>query len=114
MIARVVAAVCVGGILATGTTSEAHARPGCVSQYWLYEGRGTTRTLCDGPRLPDGSWNRSREFYSPATALPTICTWTPYGGGCSGGYTLPEVSILTIYPVTDATVLPDEPEWIAP
>lgn len=106
-------------VMATGAASlvlaaPAQARPGCVSQYWLYEMRGTTRTICDGPRLADGSWNRAREFYSPARYVPMTCNWNSYGGYCSGGYNLPELEILTVYPVTDATVLGDEPGHIEP
>ena len=106
-------AVLAAAILYAGPNARADG-PGCVSQFWMYGLRASTRRLCDGPRLPDGSWNRSREFYAPATYVPMTCNWNSYGGYCTGGYTLPELSILTIYPVTDQTVLPDEPGWIAP
>ena len=37
----------------------------CVSDYFLYGTRGTTRYLCDEPLQADGSWERCRSFFSP-------------------------------------------------
>lgn len=108
------AALTAAGVLVAPT---AHATPGCVSQYWLYGGlfgRGTTRTICDGPIRPDGSWTRAREFYDPARYVPMTCSWGTYGGSCTGGYWLNEFDLVDSYVVTPDTVLPDEPGWIAP
>lgn len=107
--------VCASALMIGGVDVAplAHAdRPGCVSQFWMIRLRGTTRTICDGPRAADGSWKRAREFWAAERYVPVSCSWGSYGGSCYGGYTLPELSILDIYPVTDATVLPDEPGWI--
>ena len=112
---RTLIGLCVGAVMAAGVQAAplAHAyEPGCVSQFWLYNLRGTTRTICDGPRFPDGSWKRAREFFAPERYVPVTCSWGSYGGSCYGGYTLRELNILDVYPVTDATVLPDEPGWI--
>lgn len=87
---------------------------GCVSQPWWYGsvGRMTTRTICDGPQQVDGSWRRCREFYAAAYTAPGY--WTSYGWG--GSYypprAVPEFRTVECYPVTPATVLPDEPEWV--
>ena len=87
--------------------------PNCVQQYWLYGLRGTTRTLCDGPIRADGSWERRRNFYADTRYVPVTCSWTRWGGGCSGGYTLPVFDTgIESYIVTPATVLPDEPGHI--
>lgn len=84
--------------------------PNCVQQYWLYGLRGTTRTLCDGPIRADGSWERRRNFYADARYVPVTCSWNRWGGGCSGGYTLPVFDTgVESYIVTPATVLNDEP-----
>lgn len=84
----------------------------CVSEYFQYGNRGTTRYLCDGPLQADGSWERCRNFYSPEKY--------PAGPNTDGDGTpdweliLPQVNIHECYPVTPATVLPDEPGWIDP
>lgn len=90
----------------------------CVtnSGFWLFH--GTQRTLCDGPLLPDGSWHRWREFWTPAHNVPLSC----YSSGgyyssyttCSGGYWQPQTSNgVEDYPVFPSTVLQDEPGHIA-
>lgn len=73
------------------------------------------RTVCDGPRRPDGSWTREREIWVPAG-------WT--GGGCSfytySSYCSPRVwhdrgtVAYEQYVVFDSNVLPDEPGWLPP
>ena len=86
--------------------------PNCVEQYWLYGGlfgRGTTRTICDGPIQADGTWQRVREFYDGERYVPMRCSWGSYSGSCSGGYWLNEFEIRDQYVVSVDTVLPDEP-----
>lgn len=89
----------------------------CVQQPWLYNGlfgRWTTRTICDGPIQPDGSWMRGREFYADETYVPFRCSFGTYSGSCSGGYWLGEFDKVDKYRVTPDTVLPDEPGHIQP
>jgi len=82
--------------------------PGCVQQYWLYVLRGTTRTICDGPIQPDGSWTRARGFYASERYVPMSCSRY----SCTGGYWLQEFDKRDTYIVTPTTVLPDEPGHI--
>jgi len=115
-IRTLIATLCFGVFIGAGLASVAIARadvpPNCVQQYWLYGGlfgRGTTRTICDGPIQADGSWLRAREFYDGRRYLPMRCSWGSYGGSCYGGYWLEEFDNLERYQVTADTVLPDEP-----
>ena len=83
----------------------------CVSDYFLYGTRGTTRYLCDGPLRDDGSWERCRSFYSPEKY------WTTANydhDNPVGEFSLPELNIHECYTVTSDTVLADEPGWIDP
>lgn len=83
----------------------------CVSEYFLYGTRGTTRYLCDGPLQEDGSWERCRSFFSPEKYWVTSNSDddNPLIEG-----SLPELNIYECYTVTPDTVLPDEPGWIDP
>lgn len=97
--------------------AQAHAdEPGCIHQpWWRGEAmRWTQRIICDGPIQSDGSWVRAREFYGPRYYVPMRCSWSAYGGGCSGDYWVPEYdSGVETYIVRPETVLPDEPGHIA-
>lgn len=87
----------------------------CVQQPWWYGNalRQTTRTLCDGPITADGSWMRARNFYANAYYVPFTCSWSAYGGYCSGGYWMPVFDTgVETYRVDPDTVLPDEPGHI--
>ncbi|ANU79774.1 hypothetical protein BI023_gp36 [Mycobacterium phage Sneeze] len=91
--------------------------PGCLTQFWLIPFKSNTRTICDGPIQPDGSWQRAREFWSPAYTAPARTS-------CSGGYRysncthypeqfVPRKSLgVDVYPVRPETVLHDEPGHI--
>ncbi|MCV7226099.1 hypothetical protein H7J73_08645 [Mycolicibacterium komossense] len=100
--------------------TEAKADPPgmkCVDQFWLIPFQSNRRTICDGPIQPDGSWNRIREFYSPAYRVPvrTSCYGT-YSFSCTttGGYVQPMTSQgIEPYVVTPETVLADEPGHLA-
>ena len=112
--------IAIAGVIAsllTAAPAEANTPPpGCVSQYWLYGGlfgRGTTRTICDGPIQADGSWQRGREFFDAPRYIPMTCSWGYYGGSCVGGYWLGEFDLVDYYVVTPDSILPDEPGWIA-
>jgi hypothetical protein len=84
----------------------------CVSEYFQYGPRGTTRYLCDGPLRDDGSWERCRNFYSPEKYWES---WnTDDDGNPVSSYSLPMLNIYECYTVTPDTVLPDEPGWIDP
>lgn len=117
----VVLAFAIAWVAAECSSPEAKADPavGCQTQsgFWLFH--GTQRDLCDGPRRGDGSWVRAREFYTPAHQVPlsTYCSGGSYYSSCSttGGYWQPRTSNgVEVYPVTDGTVLGDEPGWIPP
>jgi hypothetical protein len=104
--------VAAAGLLQPATAGADGLPANCAQQYWLYGGlfgRGTTRTICDGPIQADGSWQRGREFYDGRRYIPMRCNWGSYGGSCNGGYWLEEFSEIDYYTVTAETVLPDEP-----
>lgn len=117
-IKRISMLVILGAAAVMGGTVVARADTlpnNCVQQYWLYGGllgRGTTRTICDGPIQADGSWTRLREFYDGERYVPVRCNFGTYGGSCYGGYWLNEFDKVDKYIVTADTVLPDEPGHI--
>lgn len=105
------AAIVVGSSVGIAT-SKADYDPGCVQQYWLYGGlfgRGTTRTICDGPIQADGSWLRARSFTDGSRYIPVSCSRY----SCSGGYWLQPFKKEDLYIVTPDTILSDEPGHIA-
>jgi hypothetical protein len=73
-----------------------------------------TRTICDTPFRPDGSWGRTRTFWYPAHQVPTrtTCNGGTWSTTCSTypGYWA-DVSIIEQlkYDVFPYNVLPDEP-----
>lgn len=82
---------------------------GCVEDFWMWRGlRSATRVICDSERRADGSWERRRGFFDSEYYVPFSCSRY----SCSGGYWVGELEVIDRYPVTDATVLPDEPGWI--
>ena len=117
------------GWLWFAAAAKADYNAGCVSQPWRLGLRAVTRTLCDGPILPDGSWKRARQFYVPAYMVGGSSRCYQYGsgygvgagGGIYGGTTncsysepheVAEFKKIEVYIVTPATVLPDEPGHI--
>ena len=114
LIRALVAAALTAGLVSP--TAHADVPPGCVSQFWMLGLRATTRIICDGPLNPDGGWMRARAFYAPAyvTNGYSNCYGTGYFLNCS--YSPPqevaEFDQRAYYPVTPATVLPDEPGYI--
>jgi hypothetical protein len=88
---------------------------GCEAINWGFLGRDT-RSICDGPRRPDGSWDRSRFFFSGGYTMParTTCSGT-YSVTCYS-YEKTYVELKEIgreyYVVTDATIPPGEPGWL--
>lgn len=110
---RVLAGVATGAAIAAGTivgTAPARADVGigCETIHWGLFG-GQRRTVCDTPRRADGSWTRSREVWVPAGWVRGYCSY----GSCYGGYYRERGTVAyERYPVTDGTVLPDEPGWL--
>lgn len=120
-LSALIAASIVAALFCVGQLAQAKADPpppNCAQQYWLYGGlfgRGTTRTICDGPVQADGSWERRRNFYDDERYVPMTCSWGRYGGSCNGGYWLKEFDTgVETYIVTPETVLPDEPGHLGP
>ncbi|MBP3086988.1 CDGP domain-containing protein [Mycolicibacterium fortuitum] len=87
---------------APGLGCETIAAPGLLN--W-----GQKRTICDTPRRADGSWTRSREYWTPAHYVPVSC----YRWSCTGGYQVGNTTArYEEYVVFDHNVLPDEPGWL--
>jgi len=107
---RVIAAAAV--LVSLPLAAPAQAVPvgeGCVEDFWMWRGlRASTRVICDSDRRPDGSWERRRGFFANEYYVPFQCGRY----SCWGGYWVDELKVIDTYPVTDATVLPDEPGWI--
>lgn len=101
-------------VLAVGIPATSKAAPnGCETIRWGFLG-SERRTVCDGPVQPDGTWQRTRTFWTPAYRVPAQCS--TYGGlyyantTCYPARLVSERLIGTeTYPVTNQTVLPDEP-----
>lgn len=82
---------------------------GCIEDFWMWRGlRSVNRVICDSERRLDGSWDRQRGFFDDEYYVPFSCSMY----SCYGGYWVPELEVIDAYPVTDATVLSDEPGWI--
>lgn len=117
IVRSVVAVLALALVLTVGgfwlaTRAEA-VPPNCKQEFWLIAFQSNTRTICDGPIAPDGSWVRIREFWSPAYRVPlrTSCYGT-YSLSCTttGGYVQPMTSQgIEQYIVFPHNVLPDEP-----
>ena len=76
-----------------------------------------TRTMCDGPILPDGSWMRSRVIGIPRhyQNAHSSCTSSTYSSDCTyyeAGWVAEQIFEQDFYSVRPETVLPDEPGHI--
>lgn len=99
--------------LANPPRAQADPGVGCQTVVWGFLA-SQRRTLCDGPIFADGSWNRARVVWTPAHQVPINCYGGYWSTSCSGGYFVSErVNSSETYPVTPATVLPDEPGHIS-
>jgi hypothetical protein len=98
------------GVCAAESCAKADpGAPDCETIPWGFLG-SQARTICDGPVLNDGSWQRARVIWVPAHQVPLICTHSSYSSYCSGGYFVDAKVVDTDrYPVNPNTVLPDEP-----
>lgn len=106
-----------GALLAGGALSmpQAGASPGvgCETIHWGFLG-SQRRSICDGPKNPDGSWLRGRAVWTPAHYVPGYC-YGRYYVSCSSGYYVDETTqAKETYIVFDYNVLPDEPGWLPP
>ena len=118
---RTLVAVAAGAALAfTGTAfaaqADADADPGigCETIRWGFLG-SQRRTICDGPRRPDGSWTRGSVVWTPAGYVPRSTYCGTYSCSSSGGYYREEtLQAKETYVVFDSNVLPDEPGWLPP
>lgn len=111
----IVAAAAAATLAFTGIAwaADAQADPGCETVLWGFFG-SQRRTLCDGPILGNGGWERARVVWVPAHQVPFRCTYSRYSSSCSGGYFVDE-SIVSAekYIVLPENVLPDEPGHLA-
>ena len=97
-------------------TATATVTPGmgCEAIRWGLL-RSQLRTICDGPRRPDGSWDRTRTVWVPAHHVPYSCYCGSYSCSCSGGYDVDDTIVAyEKYIVFDYNALPDEPGWLPP
>lgn len=108
------AALIIGACVGVALSPKAHSTPGigCESIRWGFLG-SQQRTICDGPKRPDGSWERGRMIWTPAHYVPVSCYSGRYYSSCNGGYYVDDtVQEQTTYIVFDYNVLPDEPGWL--
>lgn len=83
--------------------------PNCQTDPWGFLG-GQRRTVCDTVKNSAGEWQRKRTIWVPRHYVPFTCSSGRYFSSCSGGYWVDAYIVdQDEYPVTDATVLPDEP-----
>ncbi|TGB37986.1 hypothetical protein EJD98_25570 [Mycolicibacterium peregrinum] len=102
-----------------GWSARAAADPGngCERINWgLHILTPQKRTICDGPRRADGSWERWRQLWTPAHYVPlrTTCSGS-YFISCSttGGYYVDDqIWEENTYVVFDHNVLDGEPGWL--
>lgn len=107
-------AILAGTAIGAGLTPDANATPGigCETINWGFLG-SQRRTICDGPRRPDGSWTRAREIWTPAGYVRGYCSFGTYYSSCTQGYYREQsTQALETYVVFDHNVLPDEPGWL--
>lgn len=94
--------------LAVPATSNAEPGMGCERINWGPFG-WQYRTICDLPKRPDGSWMRARRVWTPAKTIAPYCNYYT----CSGRQYFAENTVaFETYPVTDQSILPDEPGWL--
>lgn len=114
---RIVVGMLAGAVLAMtalGYAQHANAEPsaGCETKSWGLFG-SQLRTICDGPKRPDGSWIRERRIWTPAGWVrgSTYCGY--YSCTRSEGFYRQESTQgYEKYLVFDDNVLADEPGWM--
>ncbi|MGE2729005.1 CDGP domain-containing protein [Mycolicibacterium vaccae] len=87
---------------------------GCETIDWGLFG-SQQRTICDGPRRFDGSWERLRIVWTPAGYVPRSTYCGTYSCTSSGGYYREEsLQARESYIVFDHNIVPGEPGWLPP
>lgn len=110
--ATAAATVLAGTGIANIATADAAPSVGCESIRWGFLG-SQIRTICDGPKRADGSWDRERRIWTPAGYVPRSTYCGTYSCSSSGGYYRQESTQgYERYVVFDHNVLPDEPAWL--
>src|SRR4051812_28806104 len=66
-------------------SANADVQAGCQNDRWGFLG-SQTRSICDGPKQPDGSWVRFRMVWIPAHQVPMSTSCGTYSCNTSGGY----------------------------
>lgn len=107
------------GVLATAGTLAVVAPPaaqaaevGCETIPWGFL-LSQKRTICDTPRGPDGSWERTRHIWTPAGQVPGHTSCGEYSCTGTGGYYREESTVeFSQYRVFDNNVLQGEPGWL--
>jgi hypothetical protein len=101
--------IILGTALYGASTANADAYdPGCETVRWGFLG-SQWRTICDGPKRADGSWERHRRIWYPAGWVSGYCGYY----SCSAGHYREEGTTgYEEYVVFDSNVLPDEPGWL--
>lgn len=108
------AALGVAAGLTLAPPANADVQPGCQHDRWGFLGT-QTRSICDGPQLPDGSWVRYRIVWIPAHTVPVTTSCGSYSCSTSGGYWQDEQVFEKVkYPVRPETVVAGEPGWLPP
>lgn len=107
------------GIAAATVPAKADPGIGCERINWgLHILTPQKRTICDGPRRADGSWERFRQLWTPAHYVPRRWICSGYGYvSCTeyGGYHVADqIWEETTYVVFDHNVLDGEPGWLPP
>lgn len=116
-------------LIALGVPTVGHADPGpgpgmgCETIHWGFLG-AQRRKICDGPKQPDGTWQRTRTIISPALTTSSPCLRGAYPDGddavegstidCNPHYYPENIVAQETYVVAPNTVLPDEPGWLPP
>lgn len=120
-LAWLLAAMLIFGAAAGLSAPRADAAPsdGCERIDWgLHILTPQKRTICDGPRRADGSWERWRQLWTPAHYVPRRMSCSGYGYiTCTeyGGYHVADqVWEEMTYVVFDHNVLDGEPGWLPP
>lgn len=120
VLAFVITMAIVFGLYAISQMASARAdyNMGCERVTWGTFGSGW-RDICDGPKRPDGSWDRTRREWTPAHWYTPYCS--SYAWVCPAPRWVGEsTQSLRTYPVTDDTVpqgdwlTRGEPGWLPP
>ncbi|MBB2992487.1 hypothetical protein FHR72_003988 [Mycolicibacterium iranicum] len=114
------AAAIASSVSIVGLAPSANAQQNCFTDQvrrGIFGLQFLTRTMCDGPVLPDGSWMRHRLIGIPAhyRNASSSCTSGTYTSNCTyyeAGWVREQIYEEDFYPVRPETVLPDEPGHI--